>query len=324
MGCDGAVRTPRPLPDELTRGAFHREQAIDLGVTSRMLQHPRFVPVLPSVYRLESTELTPRDWVRAAQLALPDDARVSHQTRFVALGLQHGDLFPLHFMIGRDHHLPAMQDTFLHRTVRMPGHGPDGVSVAAALVGAASLLRLVDVIAIADWLLHRGHLRLEALARLLEEEHWRPGVDCTRRAIPHLDGDSRSLQESEVRCLLTAAGLPCPESNVDLHDDSGTFLGCGDLLYRWLRLVIEYEGRQHALDAAQFQRDLHRYQRFRGAGVAYVQVTSAMTRSPLTLVHTIHRAMVEQGYTGPPPRFGAEWQRLLAEPDPWIHRRRSA
>lgn len=318
------MRTPRPLPDELDRGAFHRDRALQLGVTSRMLQHPRFVPVFPSVYRLESTELTPAGWVRAAGLALPDDAYVSHHTRFVTLGLQYGDLFPLHFMVGRDHHRPALRDVYLHRTVRMPHLGPEGVSIAVALVGAASLLRLVDVVMIGDWLLHRGHLRLDDLVRVLEVDHWRPGIDCSRRAIGRLDGDSRSLQESEVRCLLTAAGLPCPESNVDLYDESGTFLGCGDLVYRWLRLVIEYEGRQHALDTAQFQRDLHRYARYRGAGIAYVQVTSAMTKSPITLVHTIHRAMVEQGYTGPPPRFGAEWQRLLAEPDPWSHRRRSA
>ncbi len=289
-----------------------------------MLQHPRFVQIFPSVYRLETTDMTPRDWVRAAELTLPDDAKVSHLTRFVGLGLQYGDLFPLHFTIGRDHHLPALQDIFLHRTVRMPRHSEHGVSIVAAFIGAASLLRLIDAVKIGDWLLHRGHLTLERLIRVVELEHWRPGTETAKRAMLLFDRDSRSLQESEVRCLMVAAGLPCPESNVDLYDENGTFLGCGDLVYRWLRLVIEYEGRHHALDTAQFQRDIHRYARLRHDDIGYVQVTSAMTRSPHTLVHTIHRAMVERGYEGPPPRFGIAWQRLFAEPLPWRHLHRPA
>ncbi|MGJ9411368.1 hypothetical protein ACHAAC_01550 [Aeromicrobium sp. CF4.19] len=315
------MRTTNTVPDELSMGVFHRQRALELGVTSRMLQHPRFVQVFPSVYRLEHVELAPLDWIRAAELTLPSDAKVSHLTRFVQLGLQIGDLFPLHFTIGRDHHRPALQDVFLHRTVKMPTVGHDGVSVAAAFVGAASLLRLLDAVKVGDWLLHRDELDLHVLVRLLEQDHWRPGVDCARRALALLERRSRSLPESEVRCLLVASGLPCPETNLDLHDEKGVFVGCGDLVYKRLRLIIEYEGRQHALDTAQFQRDVHRYAGFRARDLAYVQVTAPMMKTPRTLVHTIHRAMVERGYDGPPPRFGADWQRLLPEPEPWHHRR---
>ena len=287
-----------------------------------MLQHPRFVRVFPSVYRLDSTVLCPTDWVRAAELTLPADAAVSHHTRFVRLGLIHGDLFPLHCMVGRDLHLPDLADVFLHRTVRMPATTEAGIDVATALVGTASLLPVIDVVAIADWLWHRGHLRLEALHRVLELDHWRPGVAAVRDALPLLERRSRSLKEATVRCLIVAAGLPAPESNVDLFDDEGTFIGCGDLVYRILRLVIEYEGRQHAFDTQQFQRDIIRYARFRGNDVAYVQVTAAMMSSPRTVVETIHRAMVARGYDGPPPQFGRRWRRLLDSPPPWRHLRR--
>lgn len=284
-----------------------------------MLQHPRFVSVFPSVYRLATTTLSPSEWIGAATLTLPHDASVSHQSRLVRLGLIRGDLFPIHFTIGRDLHLPELPDIFLHRTVQMPHHTEHGVNVATAVIGSASMLRLLDVVVVIDWLLHREHLRPEALHLTLEKEHWRPGVEATREALPLIDRRSASVKESEVRCFLVAAGLPAPEPNVDLFDEDGTFVGRGDLVYRGLRLVIEYEGLQHAFDVRQFEHDVGRYAGFRRSGLAYVQVTSRMVASPRTLVGTIHRAMVERGYDGPAPRFGHRWRRLFADPPPWRH-----
>lgn len=288
-------------------------------MTSRMLQHPRFVPVLPSVYRHETHELTPPDWVRAAELTLPPDAVVSHQTRFVRLGLVQGDLFPLHFTVGRDLHLPDLPRIFLHRTLRMPRCTDAGVQLATALIGTAAELPLIDVVCAGDWLLHRGLLRLDSLRRTLVLEHWRPGAPAARQAADLLRSCSRSPMESQVRCLLVAAGLPEPESNADVVDADGQFLACADLYYRWLRLLIEYEGRQHALDAAQFQRDIVRYARLRDQGYAYVQVTQAMAASPRVLVETIHRSMRAAGYDGPAPRFGSAWAAMLTAPAPWQH-----
>ena len=292
-------------------------------MTSRMLQHPRFVPVFPSVYRHEAHDLKPTDWVRAAELTLPADAVVSHQTRFVRLGLVQGDLFPLHFTVGRDLHLPDLPRIFLHRTLRMPRCTDGGVQLATALIGAAAELPLIEVVSAGDWLLHRDLLRLDSLHRTLTLEHWRPGAPAARRAADLLRASSRSPMESQVRCLLIAAGLPEPESNVDVVDADGRFLACADLFYRWLRLLIEYEGRQHALDAAQFQRDIVRYASLRDQGYAYVQVTRAMAASPRTLVEAIHRSMTAAGYDGPPPRFGAAWAAMLNAPAPWqYHPRR--
>lgn len=318
------MRTPRPAPAELIGRPFHRREASALGVTSRQLQNPRFVRVFPSVFRLRETVMTPRAWVEAARLTLPPDACVSHQTRLVRLGLQIGPLFPLHFTVPRDLHLAATPDQiFLHRTISMPEADDDGVSVAAAVIGAASLLRLVDVIALTDWLVHRGHLSTASLLHLVTEDDWRPGVESVREALPLLDPRSRSIPESEVRSLIVAAGLPRPESNADVYDDEGTFLACADLLYRALRLLIEYEGRQHAFDVEQFERDIHRFGGLRRGDFAYLQITASMRRTPVALVRHVHSVMVQCGYDGAAPRFGAEWMRLLATPERLRHERRT-
>jgi hypothetical protein len=293
------------------------------GITPRQLQHPRFVRIFPSVYRLEDTLMTPRAWVQAGRLALPADARASHQTRLLELGVQLGPLFPLHFTVPRDLHLAATPDhLFLHRTVVMPRTDGLGVDVPAALLGAASLLRLVDVVKLADWLLHREHLDLEALRHRAETDRWRPGAEALRRALDLVDPRSRSLPESEVRCVLVAAGLPRPEVNVDVHDASGAFLACGDLVYRWLKLLVEYEGRQHAFDVAQFEHDIHRYGALRLGDWVDLRVSASMLRAPAALATTVHRLMVRQGYEGPPPSFsGARWREMFDVPAAWRHQR---
>ena len=41
------------------------------------------------------------------------------------------------------------------------------------------------------------------------------------------------------------AGLPRPQVQVDLHNESGRFVGRADLYYPQARLVIEYDGYNH-------------------------------------------------------------------------------
>jgi hypothetical protein len=307
------MRRPTPLPSHLADRAFHRDEAIASGISARMLEHPRFVEVFPRVYRTGDVVLTPDALIAAARLTLPADAVLSHLTRFVPLGLDLGPLLPLRFTVGRDHHL-TFDRIFLRRTVSLPPHRDGSLEPEGALLLAAAELVPVEVVMVADWLLHRGHLRLDRLRSLVHEQRWRTADGLVEELLPWMDGRAASLPESRLRCLLVAAGLPSPEVNADVHDASGRFLARGDLVYRWWRLVVEFEGRQHALDAQQFQRDLHRYRGLREDSWDYVQVTSSMLAHPRTTVLLIHRALVRAGYDGPPPTFGARWEAMLAAP----------
>lgn len=305
------MRTPSPVPAHLRNRAFDRSEALEAGITPRMLQHPRFELVLPSVYRLRGVELTPRQWIAAAHRALPADARLSHTTVLWELGLELGHFKPMHFTVARDLHL-AIGDVFLHRTEVMPPSDDRRVSVESAYVGSAVSMRLIDVIAAGDWLLHREYMTKASLAAFIERDSWRPGTAVVRDALRWMDGRSRSLKESETRCILVFAGLPEPELNLDVFDQNGVFLGCGDLVYQRWKVLIEYEGRQHADDPAQFASDIDRYARWRADGWEYVQVVQARLHAPIALVRQVHRVLVERGYDGAAPVFGARWHRLLA------------
>lgn len=307
------MRPPRPVPSSLASRAFSRAEALDAGITPRMLQHPRFREVHPRVYVLAGIELDDRGRIEAARRALPPDARVSHGTRLRLLGVERGPLLPMRFIVARDLHLD-LPGVMLHRTLLMPPHDDSAVSVEAAFLGLAATARLLDVVAVGDWLLYRGHMTVEAVVALALEQSWRPGATEVMAAVPLLDARSRSLPESETRVLLQVAGLPRPVVNLDVHDDAGTFLACGDLVWLVWRLLVEFEGGQHFADAWQIEGDVDRYAALRRHGWAYVQVTKRHLRSPRTMVRTVHRALVLQGYDGPAPELGPRWDALFRVP----------
>lgn len=302
----------REIPAELRGRPFSRAEALAAGLTPKMLRHDRFTRVFPSVYADSGLQLTERQVIEAGRLSLPPDARVSHETRLRLLGLDLGPLLPLHFTVGRDLHL-AVEGLCLHRTAKLPPNNRTGVCVDAALLQMAASSALIDTVAIGDWLMHRHHTTGESLAALAQTERWRPGAGALLAAIPLMHAQSRSLPESKTRCVLAAVGLPHAEVNADIYEE-GEFLGCGDLVLREWRLVIEYEGRQHADDWRQFSRDIDRYAGFRRHDWEYIQVTKERLARPRALAMLVHHTLVQRGYLGPPPAFTADYHRLFTVP----------
>ncbi|MEV7398588.1 hypothetical protein [Aeromicrobium sp. NPDC092404] len=249
------------------------------------------------------------DQIAGAKLAMPNRAQLSHLSRIQALGLAFGPVTPVRFTVAGDLHLD-LDDVFLHRTEVLPPLDDVGVTPAAAFLQYCSDARMIDAIKVGDWLLHRRHMTILEAGELARRDHWRPGARQVRRVLPHLDAASRSLKESETRALVVFAGLPRPEVNVDLVLN-GRHLGCVDLLFRIWLLVLEYEGRQHAETVEQFNIDITRYAGFRDELVAYVQITNEMLRQPRALMLLIHQKLIDRGYDGPPPVFGARWSSLF-------------
>lgn len=300
----------RPIPPELMAGPFTHATAHEFGVTEKMLRGRRFVRLFPRVWRVAGVDLDVHGWIQAARLALPERAHVSHLSRVHDLGLFIGDPRPIHFTVSGDLHL-RLPGVFLHRTEVLPPCDERGVTPAAAFVQACATGRLLDLIVIGDWLIHREHATTDEIAWIARTQSWRPGAAQSLRVLPHLDGLSRSPKESRVRAYLVFSGLPVSDVNAPVYDGARE-IGIVDLLYRVWMLAIEYEGRQHAEDPWQFARDIERYADFRAIGLAYLQVTAAMEKHPRSLVTRIHRLLAERGYSGPAPIFAGRWDSLFA------------
>lgn len=305
------MRPPRPVPLALQGRPFARDEALKLGLTSRQLEHRRFTRIHPSVYVETGTVLDEQASLRAAALALGPRAQVSHESRLFLEGFSFGRNQTWHFTIQGDDHIHHLDNVMVHRTVRMPPCDRKGVSLEHAFQGILTTRRVIDAVKAGDWLLHHELTSIPRIARAAEREPWRPGAVHVLHVLDLLDSRSASPMESEIRVMMQACGLPVPEINAAIEDADGELLGIGDLVLRAFRLVLEYEGRQHALDTKQFARDIDRYDGFRTNDWDYLQITHEMSARPKQLMTIIHQRLVLRGYGGPSPAFGTQWDALF-------------
>jgi hypothetical protein len=310
------------VPDAMRKGPVRRRLALDEGVPRRVLQGPQFRRLHEAVYVHRDHEMTWDDHVEAARLALPDSARTTGVTRLQQLGLDVGPRWPLHFVVEGDLHL-VLDGVFLHRTVKMPPSGDDGVSNEAAFVAFCAEARLIDAVKVGCVLLNQGALDLDLLDQILSEERWRRGAAETAYVLPFLDDRCRSMPEGELLMFVLFSGLPMPEVNVVLELAPDVAL-TPDLWFADHRQAIEYEGGHHQEEREQYVSDIDRYALYRRHDVPYEQVTKERMRSPKATVRLVYAALVARGYEGPPPEFGELWESLFRPISDLVRPRRAA
>jgi very-short-patch-repair endonuclease len=91
---------------------------------------------------------------------------------------------------------------------------------------------------------HKRRTNSKALAMYADSNQGRPGVPRLR-SLASLAAPAESPMETRLRWLLIQAGLPRPEVQTQLRDNSGELLGRADLYYPSARLVVEYDGGNH-------------------------------------------------------------------------------
>jgi hypothetical protein len=139
----------------------------------------------------------------------------------------------------------------------------------------ATVLGLEDLIVAGESLLAKGRedrLPLPVLRHAVEAGD-RPRQALLNTALPELRARVRSPKETELRRLLVAAGLPEPEINMDISDDSGTWVAESDLVYPRWKIAIEYEGELHFTDTAVQRKDVYRYDLLQALGWRVIRVT---------------------------------------------------
>lgn len=106
-----------------------------------------------------------------------------------------------------------------------------------------------DLVMIGDCIANRyeedGSAAVELGDRLKERVRAR-GAVLLRHALGLVRKGSRSPMESVTRVMFVEAGFPEPRINLDLDDGVGGWLLQGDLVWDEERVVVEYQGADHA------------------------------------------------------------------------------
>jgi hypothetical protein len=290
-------------------GPFTTAEFTAGGYSAKLLRGRRFRRVFPRVWVAVDHVMTAADMIEAARLCMPPQAQVTGITRIQRLGLQIGPMAPFHFVVDSDLHL-SVEGIVLHRTAAMPPTDGIGVVPAAAFVAYCSEASLIDAIAVGDWLLQRSHMTRDELGQLVRSQPWRDGAREVRYLFDQLVERARSIPESKVRLLLQAAGIEGLEVNALLRSPEGRPLEIDLLARRW-NLAIEYEGSHHQEDRDQYLTDIDRHAVLRGMHMEYTLVTKEHLRDARSMVRSVHRRLLTQGYDGPEPHFGRQWRALF-------------
>ena len=121
-----------------------------------------------------------------------------------------------------------------------------------------------------------------------------------------------SPQETRLRMLLVLAGLPEPTVNVIIRKPDGSWRMRFDLSYPGLKLIIEYDGRQHSESSAQWRRDLARREELDRLGWRLIVVTSHdLHDTPELVLNRVRDALIDRGAAGIRRRFKTEWMRYF-------------
>lgn len=289
---------------------FTREQAVAAGVTDAKLRgRTAYRRLFRGVYVGARVELTLTVWLHATLLASPPGSVVSHVTALRWYGYELGALWPLHVSSRTMTHSRQKEltthrrrDVIRTRVVRgIPVTEPD-----RTLVDLAYDVTVPELIQAIEWMLLRGYTTLSLLTTYVLEHHLR-GVRRVRQVIGFVREGSESPMETRVRLMIRFAHLPEPAANIVLRDDRGHFLARGDLVYARWKVLVEYDGWHHERDAGQRQHDIGRRERLEAAGWRVIVVTAADLKTPTMIVHRVHDALVQRGYTGPGPVFSVVW-----------------
>jgi hypothetical protein len=280
--------------------AFTAASARAAGLTRAQLRSSRSVrPAHDFVVRLDDA-IDQRERLALLAGLLPADAAYSHCTAAALLGTHVDMPVRAHVAMTPRRVLPQRAEFVVHsrrlasEDVVVP-HGLRTTSGPQTWLDLAERLPPHELVAVGDALMRAGHLPAQALTRRLERATRVRGVVRARQHAPLLTPLSMSRPESPVRYWLVTSDLPDPQPQIDVRDRRGRVVAHGDLGYEEWRVLLEYEGRQHA-DPEQFGKDIDRYSLMAADGWLVLRFAARHAESPTVVADRTRRALMSRGW----------------------------
>ncbi len=259
------------------RRPFRRADALAAGVSASALRGRSFRQLFHGIYVHASVAPHPVLRVQAALALHPPTAFASHTSAARVYGV------PLPTL--PDEHVSVLRPADRRRRDGIRNHvvAPTtpvvtlrGLRVSSpeqVFVELAELLGLVDLVVVGDALVRARRVTPEALVDFAATATG-AGATAARRAAAYVRDRVDSPMETRLRMLIVLAGLPEPTIDHRILDRDGRVLYRFDLSYPELRIVVEYDGRQHRADLDQWDHDTDRQDWFDAHGWLHVAVFS--------------------------------------------------
>ena len=292
---------------------FSRAEARAAGLTPEMLMTKRYQKLFWDSYVLREVKITPLLRAEAVLKLVPAGSHISHHTAAELWGAVVPPDGNTHIWTASKHGRQVRKGVKTHygngpvrTTMRrgLPVSTPEQTFLDLAAVGVP----LVDLVVAADGMIKAKHTTRERLTGAASGWQGR-GCRVARRAASLARSGVDSPMETRLRLLIVLAGLPEPQVNLIVRARDGAWSRRYDLAYEKLRLIIEYDGRQHADDTGQWRTDILRREELdRMRWRLIVVISDGIYVNPLQTLLRVRAALVECGATGLRRSFKPEWR----------------
>lgn len=298
------------------RRPFNRAQARAAGIRLREILGPQFHKILYDSYVSSSVPITTKLRAEAALSMSVAGSYVSHHTAAELWGGVVPACSDVHITVPGQSPRSRRQGIRAHSTTgsRMTStfQGLRMSSPTQAFLELAASLDLVELVVLGDSLVKRKHVTPDDL--VMAASQWTgSGAARARKAARFVRKGVDSPKETRLRMLLVLAGLPEPTVNVIIRNPDGSWRMRFDLSYPGLKLIIEYDGRQHTESSGQWRRDLRRREELDRLGWRLIVITSDdLHDAPGAVLTRVREALIDRGAVGIRRRFKTEWIRYFA------------
>jgi len=294
---------------------FSRADARAAGIGLKTLLSSRFHKVFYDCYVSSAVPLSTRLRAKAALGISPPGSFVSHATAARIWGGIVSETSDVHVTVPPTAVRSSRQGVKAHA-------GVIGAAVTRfrnlaistpeqTFLDLATCLDLVALVVVGDSLIRAGRTTAAALRDAALA--WRGrGAKLARRAARYVGDGVDSAMETRLRMLIVLAGLPAPQVNFILRYPDGSWWMRFDLCYPSLKLIIEYDGRQHAEEEDQWLHDLKRREALDRMGWRIIVVTRRdYYDTPEEVLRRVRDALIDRGMVGVRRRFKTEWMRHI-------------
>lgn len=300
---------------------FKGVRVLPTGVSEWDLRSGRYRRLFTGVYVARESVLNARLRAEAALLLVDEGSCVSHHSAArIWRGVVPDDGHEHVTYVGRRPRVSGLQGhqpkpdqrVLLHRGIRV-------TTPLQTFLDLAAELDLVELVVLGDSLVKRGHVTPEGLVRAAAEYRGRNRA-IARRAAGLVRRGVDSPMESRLRMLIVLAGLPEPVVDYRIHWANGELRFRLDLSYPDFKIVIEYDGLQHAESTEQWQTDRERREWLDDEGWRLlVTVARDIYSTPAATLSRVTKVMRSKGMRV--PKLREEWRQYfeskpgdLAEP----------
>lgn len=228
---------------------FTLDEARQAGLTLSALRGPTWRRIGTELYRWSKLPEDPFLTLSAWRRVLPPETVFAGATAAWLHGLDLEPTNPVEIALPTSSRIRSRAGLVVLRS-DIPSNevvsvrGLRATALPLTLTGLCLQRPAVEALVAIDMAIRKRLTDSRALAQYAQKMLGRRGA-ARLHSLALLAAPAESPMESRLRWLLIQAGLPRPEVQSDLRDNSAKFVGRADLYYPAARLVLEYDGVNH-------------------------------------------------------------------------------